>query len=81
MLEGQLEVNIMYKEVEQTTSVYQSNHSTRLTLLGYRQDEHIYTEQNIGLEALTQRTLVHFNPLQTTMFHVQCATLQHEELL
>ena len=42
MLEGQLELGIIKEEEEQTTSVYQSSHSTLHTLLVYRMDEHAY---------------------------------------
>ena len=40
MLEGQLGVFILKKEEEQITSVCQSSHSTLLTLLGRRGEEH-----------------------------------------
>ena len=50
MLEGQLEANILKKEVEQTASVYQSSHSILLTLLELRLDEHTCMELSIRLE-------------------------------
>ena len=81
MLEGQLEVFIVNKEEEQTTSVYQSSHSTLPSLLGHRVDEHTCMGLSIRLEALTLWTLDHFILLLNIMFHVQCVTLQHEELL
>ena len=80
MLEGQLEVHIMNEEVGQITSVYQSSHNTPLTLLRYRLDEHTYMELSIRLEVLTRRTVDHFILFLNIMFHVQCATLQHEDL-
>ena len=71
MLEGQLEVIILKKEVEQTTSVYQSSHSTLPTLLGHRMDEHTSMELSIRLQE-EQSTMAHFSLSMTTMFHVQC---------
>ena len=79
MLEGQLEVIGMSEEVEQTTSVCQNSHSTLPTLLGHRVDEHTCMELSIRLEQVT--LIAHFTLSMTTMFHVQCVTLQHEELL
>ena len=81
MLEGQLEVIIVKEEEEQTISVYQSSHSTLTTLLECRLDEHTCMEQSIRLEVLTLRTLDHLILLLNIMSHVQCVTLQHEELL
>ena len=81
MLEGQLEVCIVNKEEEQTTSVYQNSHSTLTTLLVYRLDEYTYMELNIRLEVLTQLKMAHLILFPNTMSHVQCATLQHEKLL
>ena len=78
MLEGQLEVGIIKEEEEQTTSVYQSSHSTLLTLLGYRVEEHTCMGLSIRLEVVV---MDHFIRSITTMFHVQCVTLQHEKLL
>ena len=76
MLEGQLEVIFgMEREVEPTTSVYQSGHSTLPTLLGHRVTEHTC----MGLSIRQQ--MVRFALSMTTMYHVQCAILQHEELL
>lgn len=67
----------MKKEVEQTTSVYQSTHSTLPTLLKHRRrmDEHTCMGLNIRLEQVM--LITHFF-LFMTMFHVQCVTLQHE---
>ena len=81
MLDGQLEVCILKKEVEQTTSVYQNSHSTLPSLLGHRVEGHTCMGLSIRLEVLTLWTLVHFILLLNTTFHVQCVTLQHEELL
>ena len=78
MLEGQLEVLILKKEEEQTTSVYQSSHSTLPTLLGYSLTEHTSMELSMRLEAIL---LAHFALSTTIMSHVQCVTLQHEKLL
>ena len=78
MLERQLGVIIIKKEVEQTTSVYQSSHSTLPSLLGHRVDEHTCMELSIRLQVVI---MAHFTLSMTTMFHVQCATLQHEEQL
>ena len=47
MLEGQREVSIMKKEVEPTTSAYQSSHSILPTPMGYRWSEHAF---NYGAE-------------------------------
>ena len=47
MLEGQWEVSMMKKEVEPTTSVYQSSHSILPTPMGYRWSEHAF---NYGAE-------------------------------
>ena len=80
MLVGQLEVVILTEGVEQTTSVYQSSHSTLTALLGYRVDEHICMGLSIRLEVLTHKTL-DLSLLVTTMSHVQCAIHQHEQLL
>ena len=79
MLEGQLEVTGLKEEVEQTTSVYQSSHSTPPTLLGYSLTEHTCMELSMTLEI--QGRLVHLVHSMTTMFHVQCAMLQHEKQL
>ena len=79
MLEGQLEaLIILKKEEEQTTSVYQNNHSTETTLLGYRMHEHICTGLNMRLESMLMAL---FTQSFNTISHVQCVTLQHEELL
>ena len=78
MLEGQLEVGIARVEVEQTTSVYQSNQRTLLTRLGHRVEEHSCMELSIRLQV---GIMAHFALSMTTMFHVQCVTLQHEKLL
>ena len=80
MLEGQLEVCILKKEEEQTTSVYQNNHSTLATLLGHRLDEHTCMGLSMKLEEVIM-LIVHFNPYMIVMCHVQCATLQHEKQL
>ena len=80
MLEGQLEVIILKKEEEQTTSVYQSSHNTLPTLLGCRLDEHTYMGLSIRLEVVLV-IMDHFVLSMSTMFHVQCVTLQHKELL
>ena len=66
------------EEEEQTTFVYQSSHSTLPTLLVYRVEEHTCMELSIRLQV---GIMVHFAPSMTTMSHVQCAILQHEELL
>ena len=79
MLEGQLEVGLIQKEEEQTTSVYQNSHSTLPTLLGRRVDEHTSMGLNIRLEEVL--IIVHFTQSMSIMSHVQCATLQHEKLL
>ena len=72
MLEGLLEVFIIKKEVERTTSVYQNSHITPLTLPGYKLDEHTC----MGLSMKLQMAMMaHFALLLTIMFHVQCATL------
>ena len=73
MLEGQLEVFIMRKEEEQTISVYQSNHSTLPTLLGYKLTQHTCM-------GLSMRLIAHFTLCTTIMFHVQYAILQLEKL-
>ena len=78
MLEGQLEVLIVKKEVEQTTSAYRNSHSSLPSLLGYRLDELICMGHCMQQEVIRQM-LDHLAFL--AMFHVQCATLQHEELL
>ena len=78
MLEGQLEVLILKEEVERTTSVYQSSHNTLPTLLGHREDEHTCMELSIRLEQVM--LIAHLSLYMTTMSHVQCVTLQHEEL-
>ena len=80
MLEEQLEVLIVKKEEEQTTSVYQNSQSSLPSLLGYRLDELIYMGHYMQLELLGQIQDL-FALFLTTMFHVQCATLQHEEQL
>ena len=80
MLEGQLEVIMMNKEVEQTTSAYQRNHNILPTLLEHRLEEHTFMELNIRLEE-EQATMAHFSLSTTTMSHVQCVILQHEKLL
>ena len=81
MLEGQLEVLIVNKEEEQTTSVYQNSHSTLPTLQGHRLDEHSCMGLSIRLEVFTIATLAHLILLLNITFHVQCVTLQHEEQL
>ena len=78
MLEGQLEVGIPRVEVEQTTSVYQSNQRTLLTRLGHRVEEHCCTGLNIRQQGMI---MVHFALSMTIMSHVQSAILQHEKLL
>ena len=80
MLEGQLEVLIMKKEVEQTTSVCQNSHITLPSLLGHRLDELTCMGHCMQLEVLG-RILDHFTLFLTTMSHVQCVTLQQEEQL
>ena len=80
MPEGQLVVIIVNKEVEQTTSAYQSSHSTRTTLLELRLEEHTSMELNIRLEE-EYVSMVHLAQSITIMSHVQCVTLQHEKLL
>ena len=75
MLEGQLVVITEKKEEEQTTSVYQSSHSTLPTLLGYSLTEHTCMELNMRLEV---GQMAHFLLLMSKMFHVQCAMLRHE---
>ena len=79
MLEGELEVGLVRMEVEQTTFVYQSSHSTLLTLLGCRLDEH--TSMGLSMRLQVVMIMVHFILLLTTMSHVQCVTLQREKLL
>ena len=78
MLEGQLEVIIVKKEEQQTTSVYQSSHSTLPTLLGHRAEGHICMGLSIRLQVMIMDL---FALSMTIMSHVQYATLQHEELL
>ena len=80
MLEEQLEVIMVIAEVEQTTSVYQSNHSTLPTLLGCGADEHTCMGLSIRQKAMI---MVHFVPsmIIIILYHVQFAMLQHEELL
>ena len=78
MLEGQLEVLMLQKEVEQTTSVYQSSHSTLPTLQGQGVLEHTSMELNMRLEPIL---MAHFALSTTTMSHVQYAMLQHEKRL
>ena len=67
----------MKKEVEQTTSVYQSTHSTLPTLLKHRRrmDEQTCMGLSIRLEQVM--LITHFF-LFITMFHVQRVTLQYE---
>ena len=77
MLEGQLEVITNKKEEEQTTSVYQSSHSTLPTLLEQRLTGLSCMGLSMRLEAIL---MVHFTLSTTTMCHVQFAMLQHEEL-
>ena len=79
MLEGQLEVFGMKKEEEQTTSVYQSNHSTLPTLLGRKVEEHSCMVLSIRPEVVM--IIAHFTQSMSTMHHVQFATLQQEKLL
>ena len=50
MQEGLLEVIILRKGVEQTTSVCQSSHNTLPTLLGHRLEEHTCMELSMRLE-------------------------------
>lgn len=78
-LEGQLEVGIARVEVEQTTCVYQGNHSTLPTLLDHTLDEHIYMGLNI--RQLVQQIMDHLAQFTTTMSHVRCVILPLEELL
>ena len=80
MLEGQLEVIIVNKEVEQTISAYLISHSTLPMLLELRPEEHTFMELNIRLEG-EKASMVHFLHSTTTMSHVQCVILQHEKLL
>ena len=79
MLEGQLEVGMNKKEVEQTTCVYQGNHNTPPTLLGHTLDER--TCMGLSTRQQVQQTMDHLTQFLTTMSHVLCVTLQHEELL
>ena len=79
MLEGQLEAFIMRNEEEQTTSVYQSSHSTLPTLLGYNEEERTSMVLSIRLEVVM--IIAHFTQSMSIISHVQCATLQQEELL
>ena len=79
MLEGQLEVNMAKVEVEQTTSVYQSSHSTLPTLLGRREEEH--TCMGLSIRPEEVMIIAHFIQSTITMSHVQCVILQHEKLL
>ena len=79
MLEEQLEVIIVIAEVEQTASVYQSNHSTLPTLLGCRADEH--TCMGLSMRPQVLGIMVHFALSMNIIYHVQFAILQHEELL
>ena len=65
------------KEVEQTTSVYHSNHSTLPTLLEHRMHAHICMELRKLEEVLMANLILSI----ITVFHVQCVTLQHEKLL
>ena len=78
MLEGQLEVNMVKEGVEQTASVCQNSHNTLPTLLGYRLDEHTCMVLSIRLEQVM--LTAHLSLYMTTMSHVQCVTLHHEEL-
>ena len=80
MLEGQLEVIGMSEEEEPTTSVYPISHIILPTLLRHRLDEHNCMELNIRLDR-EQDSMVHLFLSMTTMFHVQCVTLQHEKQL
>ena len=57
MLEGQLEVILIRKEVDQTTSVYQSSHSTLPTLLRHRLEEHTCMGLSMRLEEITKTEL------------------------
>ena len=59
MAEGQLEVGILRLEVEQTTSVYQSNQSTPPTLLGHRVQEHSFMGLSIRPDLLSLVRLDH----------------------
>ena len=74
MLEGQLEVGLIVKEVEeeQTISVYQNSHSTRTIPLGHKMEEHTCMVLSIRLQL---RVMIHLTLSLTTMSHVQCATL------
>ena len=81
MLEGQLEVGIIKGEAEQTIFVYQNSHSTLTTPLGYRMDEHTCMGQSMRPEVLNLKITDHLALLLNTMYHVQCVTLQHGELL
>ena len=78
MLEGQLEVFGVKEEEEQTTSVYQNSHNTLPTLLGHRLEGHTCMGLSIRQETML---IAHFALSMTTMFHVQCVTLHHEEQL
>ena len=64
--------------VEQTTFVYQNNHSTLITLLGHRMDEHICMGLSLRLEV---KVMDLFAPFINIILHVQCAMLQLEEQL
>ena len=79
MLEGQLAVGMNKKEVEQTTCVYRGNHSTPPTLLGHTLDEH--TCMGLSTRQQVHMTMDRSAQFLTTMSHVLCVTLQHEELL
>ena len=81
MLEGQLEVGMIIMEEEQTTSVYQSSQSTQPILLGHSMEEHTCMELSMRLEVKVTMIMAHFVQFLDTMFHVQCAMHQHEELL
>ena len=57
-------------------------HSTPPSPLGLRVQEHTCMELNMRLDILLQEilVLVHLVLSMTTMSHVQCVTLQHEDL-
>ena len=78
MLEEQLEVYIVNKEVEQTISVYQSSLSILPTLLGQVVLKHTCMELNMRRQAMLMDL---FTQSLITMSHVQCVTLQYERLL
>ena len=77
MLEGQLEANILKKEVEQTASVYQSSHSI---LLSYTPGTQIGRAHLYGAEYKTGTSYANSPLISVHNHNVQCVTLQHEKL-